>query len=335
MATLGGTALTLLDIAKMTNPDGSVAKIIEILDQTNEVVKDMVWEECNDGDSHQTTIRTGLPSGTWRRYNEGVAPSKGTTAQVRVQTGMLEDRSVIDKDLAEKGGNPEAKRAVEAVAHIQGLGQQMATALFYEDERTNPLRFTGLSAHYASISTSTAASAENVIDGGGSGSDNLSIWFVTHGPFHGVLGVYPKGSKSGLDHKNVGLTKIIDSTGAAGSAYWAYEDWFQWKAGLCVPDWRMNARVCNVDVSNLRAESSDANLIKLMIRAEETLANAAGGKRVIYCNRTAKAWLRIQAEDKRNSTVTLETIGGKPFTMFNGIPVVTCDALLNTESALT
>lgn len=334
MSTIGGTAQTLLDLAKATNPDGSYAKIIEILKQRNEILDDMVWMQCNDGDSHQTTIRTGLPSGTYRRFNVGVAPTKGTTAQVRVGTCMLEANSIIDADLARKGGNEKAARASQAVAHIMGLSDQTAAGIWYEDERVSPDRFTGLAAHYASVSTNTAASAANVIDAAGTTGDNLSIWIVTHGENAGCMGLYPVGSVAGLKHEDKGEVEVIDATGVAGATFTALKDKFQWKHGLCVPDWTQNVRICNVDVANLRAESSDADLIKLLIRAVEMLP-AAMGSRYVYVNRTAKTWLRVQSLDKGQNTVTQETVFGKPVTMVDGIPVRVCDGLLNTEDRLT
>ncbi len=333
MATLGGTALTLLDIAKAMDPDGKYAQIVEILDQTNEMLQDMTWIECNDGDSHQTTIRTGLPSATWRRYNEGVQPSKGTTAQVRCQTGMLEANSIVDRDLANKGGNAKAVRASEAVSHIEGMNQQMATAVLYEDERTNPTRFTGIMAHYGSVNTATAASAENVIDGGGTGSDNTSALLVTWGP-NATTGLVPQGSSAGLRHEDRGEVEVIDATGITGATYIALKDWFQWKVGLAVRDWRRNARVCNIDVSNLRAESGDTDLIKAMIQAEERLPSGNFGNKAWYVNRTVRQWMRIQALEKAAYQITLETIAGKQVVMFNGIPVRVSDALLLTEARI-
>lgn len=333
MSTLGGTALTLLDVLKMTDPDGKASKIVEILMQENGLLEDMTWLECNDGESHQTSIRTGLPTATWRRYNEGVQPSKGTNAQVRAQTGMLEANSIIDRDLAEKGGNLAANRASEAVAHILGMSNQMATAVLYEDERTNQNRITGLAAHYSSISTATAASAQNVIDGGGSGSDCTSIWLVGWGP-DAITGLYPKGAKAGLQHEDRGLVTVADAAGVAGATFDAYKDWFQWKCGVCVRDWTKAARVANIDVSNLRAESSDADLIKKMIMASEVVTKGAA-RYAWYMNGTARTWLRIQKLDKAASQVTFETVEGKPVMMFDGIPVRRTDAILNTEEHLT
>lgn len=330
MATLGGTALTLLDVLKMQDPDGKAAQTVELLNQRNGMLDDITWIECNDGESHQTTLRTGLPSGTWRRYNEGVQPSKGTQAQVRVQTGMLEANSIIDRALAEKGNRVKETRANEAAAHMEGLGQQMAAAMFYEDERTNIARITGIQAHYGTVNTATAASAENVVDAGGTGSDNLSIYKITFGP-NAITGVFPQGSRAGLVHEDKGLVSVADATGITGATYDAYKDWFQWKAGLAVRDWRKAGRIANVDVSNLRAEVSNADLIKKMILLDETVIDG-GGNTAWYMNKTAMAWFRIQALAKASSQITLETLAGVPLIMFAGRPCRRVDVLLNTEA---
>lgn len=334
MTTLGGTAVTLLDILKAQDPKGNYAKIVEILNQKNEILEDMKWMMCNDGTSHQTSVRTGLPSGTYRTYNTGVNPTKGTSAQVRVGTCMLEAVCVVDRDLADRNGNREAYRAGQAKAHIEGLSEQVASAMFYEDERTNPTRFTGLAAHYSSITTTTAASAQNVIDCGGTGSDNSSIWILTHGDMSGVMGLYPDGFVGGLKVEDRGEQRIIDATAVTGASFIGLEHRFSWKPGLCVQDWTQNARVANIDISNLRAQVGDADLVTALIRASELLPTATGN-RVMYMNRTLKTWLRVQAKDAAYGHVTFDSVGGKPMTQWDGIPIKVVDKLLNTESALT
>ena len=79
MSTLTATNPTLLDVAKRVDPNGSVADIVEILNETNEILQDMTVLEANDGTGHKTTIRTGLPSSAWRKLNYGVPASKSTT----------------------------------------------------------------------------------------------------------------------------------------------------------------------------------------------------------------------------------------------------------------
>jgi len=194
MATLGSNVLTLADHAKRLDPDGKVPSIVELLSQSNEILDDMLWMEGNLPTGHRTTVRTGLPAVAWRLLNQGVQPSKSTTAQVDEQCGMLEAWSEVDKDLAMLNGNTAAFRLSEAQAFIEAMNQEMASTLFYGNAGLTPEEFTGLSIRY---SDPAAVNGQNVIDAGGSGSDNSSIWLVAWGG-QTVHGIFPKGSKAGL-----------------------------------------------------------------------------------------------------------------------------------------
>ena len=94
-AEIGNTYLTLMDLYKQLDGKNNVTSaIIEVLQQTNKILDDMMTVECNKGGSHLTTVRSGLPSGTWRKLYEGVLPQKSTNKQVTDATGMLEAWSV-------------------------------------------------------------------------------------------------------------------------------------------------------------------------------------------------------------------------------------------------
>src|SRR5258708_16818956 len=121
MAILRGTALTFAEWAKRIDDDGKVATIINLLSQSNEVLEDMLVIEGNLPTGHKTTIRTGLPSATWRFLNAGVPKTKSTTAQVTDSCGMLEVYSEIDKDLAELNGNTAQFRLSEDIAFLAGM----------------------------------------------------------------------------------------------------------------------------------------------------------------------------------------------------------------------
>ncbi|MFY4545025.1 phage major capsid protein, partial [Escherichia coli] len=71
MAVKGLTALTLADGGKRVDPNGKVDKIIELLGQTTPILQDMPFVEGNLPTGHRTTIRSGLPSATWRLLNYG------------------------------------------------------------------------------------------------------------------------------------------------------------------------------------------------------------------------------------------------------------------------
>src|SRR5688572_2449372 len=110
MSTLSTLALNLSDWAKSLDPDGTVARVIELLEQSNPILKDIPFMEGNLPTGHRTTVRTGLAGASWRLLNAGVTPSKGSKAQIDEQAGQLESWSQVDKKLAELGGNMNAFR---------------------------------------------------------------------------------------------------------------------------------------------------------------------------------------------------------------------------------
>src|SRR5271154_1237517 len=144
MATLASSALTLNEWASRLVPGGTPATVIELLGQTNEMLTDMLWMQCNDGAGHKTTIRAGLPAATWRLLNYGVAKSKSQTAQVRDATGMLEAYSEIDKSLADLNGNTAEFRMGEDMAFIEAMNQNQQQTIVYGSTAATPERFTGL-----------------------------------------------------------------------------------------------------------------------------------------------------------------------------------------------
>jgi len=338
MATLGTSGkVTLLDIAQSMAPDGTVADVAELLTQSNEILLDMPWFEGNLPTGHKASVRTGIPNAVWRSFYQGVPPAKTQRAQVTDSCAILENRSEVDANEANLNGNASAFRLSEASGIVEGMNQQMATALIYGNMSTNPEQFNGLAPRFGSVSTATAATAANVIDGGGTGSDNTSIWLVGWSK-QTVHGIYPKGSTAGLQHKDLGE---IDAFDANQNRFRALADWWQWQCGLHVRDWRSVVRVCNIDVSNLVAESSAADLIKLMVRAMARVPNAvANAQYAFYANRTVKEMLSIQALNKSQNalsvTEALRQFGGVtvsvPELRFLGVPVRTVDSILTTEA---
>lgn len=338
MSTLAATQLTLVDYAKRLDPDkNSVSTAIaELLSETNEILTDMIWKEGNLPTGHRLTMRTGLPSVTWRKLNQGIANSKSTTAQVDEANGMLEAIGTVDVKLAELNGNTAAFRLSENTAFMEAMNIEMAETLFYGDHSTAPEEFLGLAPRYSTISGAT--NGQNIIDGGGTGSDNASIWLVAWSE-KGVYGIFPKGSKVGIEHDpGNGAEWAFD---ANNNRYKAYIDHYTWMTGVALPDWRYVARIANLDVSNLVAESSAADLIKLMSRAMDRIPTFQNTKPVFYVNRTVFSMLKIQALDKSAAALSaglaLEQFGdGQARQLsFLGIPIRLCDALLETEAQIT
>jgi hypothetical protein len=325
---LGTGNLTLADWGKRLDPDGKVPTIIELLMQTNEMLDDMVWREGNLPTGHRTTVRTGLPAVAWRLLNQGITPSKSTTAQIDEQAGMLEAWSEVDKDLALLNGNVQAFRLSEARAFIEAMNEEMQQTIIYGNGGLAPEEFTGLSVRY---SLSTAPNGSNVIKAGGVDTDNTSMWLVAWGE-DTVSGIFPKGSKAGLIHEDYGEVTVEMTAGLAGSRMRALQERWQWKGGIALKDWRYVVRICNLDVSLMNAGVT-IDLIALMEQAVETLPNKLG-KPVFYANRTTRRYLRKFARTQvgLGGGLTFENFEGKRILYFGDIPIRTVDAILNTEA---
>jgi len=329
MATLSTTNPTLADVAKRQDPDGKIDTIVELLAETNEVLDDMTFLEGNLPTGHRTTIRSGLPSSTWRKLNYGVQPSKSTTVQVTDTAGMLEAYAEVDKALADLNGNSASFRLSEDRAFLESMNQTMATTLFYGDTGTDPEKFMGLAPRYSSTS---AESGDNIIVGGGSGSDNTSIWLVVWGP-NTAHGIYPKGSQAGLKHQDLGEVTLED---AASGKYQGYRTHYKWDIGVTLRDWRYVVRIPNIDVSNLTKDaSSGADLVDLMVQAIEKVPNLGLGRATFYGNRTVSSILRRQITNTSNVRLSMDEIAGKRVMTFDGIPFRRNDAILNTEATVS
>lgn len=329
MTVLAVTNPTLIDLARASDPDGKIAAIVEILNQNNEILDDMSWVEGNLPTGHRTTIRTGIPMPTWRKLYGGVQPNKGTTAQVTDSCGMMEAYAEVDKALADLNGNTAAFRLSEDKVHMEGMNQTLAQALFFANEATAPETFTGLAPRF---NLSTAANGENVIKGGGVGTDNTSIWLVCWGP-NTVHGIVPKGSTAGLQMHDKGQV-TIENVDNAGGRMEAYRTHYRWDCGLSVRDWRYVVRICNIDKSDLtKNASAGADLIDLMTQAIEMIPALGLGRPVFYCSRTIRSFLRRQIMNKTvQSTLTMDTVAGKKVVAFDGIPVKRVDALAADEA---
>jgi len=328
MATIGTGVLTLVDWAKRLDPDGSTTLVAELLSQTNRLLDDMPFVEGNLPTGHRTTVRTGLPSVAWRLLNQGIAPSKSTTAQIDEQCGNLEAWCEVDRQLAELNGNVGSFRLSEAQAFIESMNQEMAATTFYGNSGVAPEEFTGLSVRYSST---TAGNGGNVLLGGGAGGDNSSIWLVGWGA-NTVFGIFPKGSKAGLSHEDLGLQVVEVTAGIAGNRMMAYRDHWVWQCGLALRDWRYVARTANIDISDLATTGAD--LQEYMIKMLHRIPDLGMCRPVYYMNRSIFQYLDLQrrADVITGGGISYQNVDGVMTPTFRNIPIRVCDALTEAES---
>lgn len=337
MSTLNQSFLSLADVYKREEGGSrKAARIIEMLAETNDIMQDATTIECNDGSSHISTQRTGLPEGQFRLINRGVKTERSQTEQAKDACGMLEAYSEVDKRLVMKAKSPKEFRMSEARSFIHGMGLTMAETVFYGNLSTSPEKFMGLAPRFSSIEqTDKTKPGYNVIDAGGEASDNTSIWMVTFG--EGLTNfIHPENTKAGFQHTDLGEDTLKD---ANGNSYQGYRDHFTWDLGLAVEDWRYNGRIANIDVSDLLTAGTGtdtaADLEMLLIDLVERRPSDSRGRTVLYMNKQVHTALRKKALRGSNTQLRIDDFGGKKITMFDTIPLRTCEAILNTEGQVT
>lgn len=342
MATIGQTYPQLIDAYK-ASAEGAV---IELLRQNNPILDDAIATQCNMDAVHRHSIRTGYPTVSWGRLYKGVTASKATMQQVDDTTGFLQARSEIDVNLLKLAADPAKARLVDSMPYIEAMNLEMASGMFYHDTATTPEKFKGLAARFSQYNTNVINPAKpnvanQVIHGGGAGSDNTSIWFVTWAD-HATSLLYPKGTKAGISIMDKGEEPVRD---AAGATYYAKVTTYDWHVGAFVKDYRYNARIANIDVSDLRAGSVD--VWALLRKAYYRLYNvygvgAMGGKTAIYMNREVLEVLDAQSSDRSLLAANPNYTGlgqaqveGRIIKTYRDIPIRMTDAILNTEALAT
>lgn len=328
MGVIGNDALTLSDLATRSE-GGKLADIVELLSVDNEMLLDMLWLEANERTSHVTTTRTGLPEVFWRMMNQGVPSSKSTTAQIKEPCAELTARAATDEKLVKLAKDQGKFRLNEAAAFVEAMSQEFASTFWY-GSAASPQEFVGLANRYSDATN--ALNKENIVKGGGAGSDNTSVWLIQWGD-RSIHGIYPQGTEAGLQHQDMGIELVDDGSGT-NAQFRAFRDYFSWMCGIALRDWRYVVRIPNIDVSNLVAESSAADILKLMTKAVHKLPRSGSGNKAFYVNRTVMTMLDIQAQSKTNVYLTVGNEEGQPKVSFRGIPIRISDAILNTEAAV-
>lgn len=348
MSTIANSMLGLADFYAGTENDGSVSHLINMMAQSNAIFEDVMALPASNGSTHKTTMVSTLPNtATWGRLNKGAPLDKLGRTPITDVTAFINKRSTVDVRSGNIIGKDALKmfRLQEAQGIIEGMSQAMSSSWFYSNADANPDAITGLAPRYGDLS---AENGKQIIDAGGTGSDNTSLWMLTWGQ-DAIHTIHPKDSTAGIHHEDMGKQRVTDEN---GDAYYAYEDMFDFHSGIVVRDWTKAVRIANIDVSAMEAGSVD--LFKFMrkgysqlrgIRSADrgTAVPGAGldgnfgmGRSAIYCNKEVLLALEEQSLNAGGSDnyVRLKPmeLEGKEVDSFKKLPIRQVDALVNTEA---
>lgn len=342
MATVGQFYPGLFDMHS-ASPEGQT---LELIKPFNPIMEDALFTECNQGTKHLHSVLDGYPDATWGRLHRGVKASKASWQHAEDTTGWIESRSQIEERILELAKDPARQRLTSSVPFLKTLGLKAQSAFFYGNTDTQVEQIKGILPRMSNFATGIPDPlkphlANQVINGGGVGSDNASIVVVTWSDT-GVQMLYPAGVKAGIKIKDRGSEAVDDGF---GGTYYAKVTTFEQHLGVAVSDYTSSGAVRNIDVSDLMAGTVD--IFKLMRKLKYRLAQtypmgSKHGRTAVYCNRTiAEAW-EDQSSDRAliNANpnyvpVKQAEFEGQMVKTWNGWPVRITDGLLNTEAAIT
>jgi hypothetical protein len=338
-----------VDWARVLNPNGVIEEIAWLLSQNNEMYMDQISQMGNLPLGHKVSVQAGIPQGTYRMANQGVAPTKGIYEQYQFEMSELVEYSCVDKSILTLKGQREEYLWTQTQAAAMGMGQQQASTILYGNSAINPTQFAGFMSFYNTLNTSIATS-KNVLSGGGSGSANASILLACWGNDI-IYDIFPEGSTVGLQIEDKGdIRAIYDSN---GNPFEGNTTYLVWKLGLAIQDWRYCARIANIDTTTAGiAGPTPPSLFDLMndavmlmpsltrrasgIDRTDSPQNAQPGvKPAFYCNRTIRGAMNKQILRDKNVLIEPKEFDGIVADSYRGVPIRNMDQLLNTEATIT
>lgn len=333
--------LSLSELIKRLDPNGNVAPVVSILEENNELIPDIKWNEGNLINGDQITIETSEPDVYWLHENVGIPSSHSTTAIITETCGKLGACSDVSADLLERYDFDPVYRLQEDKAVIRAIGKKATSHFFYGSKATNPEAFDGFTPRYNKLSGER--NSKNVVDCGGRTKDGelTSLWIVGWGDKVG--GIYPKGTKAGIQETDEGPVWIDDGT-KRNTQIKILRTTYKWNIGLAVKDWRYVVRLCNIPLSALRSGTGigtgdtreGKNLLMYIIEGLSKLPAEARNQARIYANNDVLSALNtIALRSQSNVVKFMETTNefGKTgaWSSFLGVPLRRVDQLVNTE----
>jgi hypothetical protein len=336
MATANGNSnvYSLKDILAAKDPNGQLAKVAEILQQSNTMVEDMPMMEGLLEVGDQITVRSQLGSPGWKRFNEYASPSVAKTNQVTELTGHIEDWSQIDCDLVDKSADPAGFMLRDARPKMMAMGQEVVSTAIYGNASVDPKTFTGFMPRLSTLNTTYMSGDPVVLNAGGTTAGaQASILLIGWGEDL-IHGIYPKGSTGGLKFDNKGkVTSEQD-----GKFLDVYRSKFSQDIGLAVRDYRYMVRIANIDVASLStigtSAETAANLYTMLLDALSYIPHPEQSNLVIYAPRIVWSAMSRQAAKSGNAPANTSIKDrGLIFDIF-GVPFKRQDAMLETESVI-
>ena len=314
--------LTSFEVAKRSGFSPDSRRVIEELNAFNELLIDAPIVEANEGTVDSHLVRTAIPHGQLRGYNQGVGKGSSQTKTIKDVISNIEIYSTVDKQLIDESAHPKELMQSEQNAFIEGLSQDITDQLVYGNNDNDVRETNGLAIRRKSLGT-------YCISMGGSNSGHLtSIYLIKWGMDKARI-IYPRGAKNaGVEYNYLGEKTVSDGN---GGEYQAYRAHYRIARGLSVGHEASIIRLCNIDVT----ASNIGNAIAEKIVQVMPLLARGSGTVSIACNSVVKGLMNIAAINKSNVLLPREDPWGNEVLQIGNARFRECPSILLTEATVS
>lgn len=318
--------LTAAELFKRDSISDDQRRIIEQLAVTNEMLLDAPMVEANDRTVNTQIIRTALPKGTHRVYNQGVGTSSSQTDIIHDVVAQVAIYSKVDASIVNNARDPQRFLMDEQLAFLAGLSNDMADDIFYGNHSTNKANIDGFATRRKSLQAGLCVSA-----GGSTDNKQTSVYLVKWGPRFTKY-IYPREAPGlGVQRVDKGIQTIAAPN---GGEYEAYVNYYQADYGIAIGDPRSLIRIANIDMNSDMSDDNAQALIKKILKMKAYLP-AGEGTVSILCNKDVMSIFDQATISKSNVVYTTDDPWGRPVNMIRDMRIRQCDAILNTEAVLS
>lgn len=314
--------LTALERLNRDQQNQDARRIIESLAATNEILLDAPSMEANDRTVNTSVIRTALPHGTHRVYNQGV---KTAASQTRVNHDVvcqLAGYSNVDQKLVDEAANPQEFLQSEVSAFLEGMGQDQAEDIVYGNHAADKAYMDGFAVRRPKID------GKYCIDMGGTTSGSLTSVYICKWARDKMHLIYPKGAAGmGVERIDKGKQTVRAPDGNGDME--AYVNYFTASYGLAVRNEKAFVRLANIKPGTTQA----TDIIKAILQASHRLA-VGDGTIAIYANSDVLSLMDVATVEKNNVCYTAEDPWGRELIKIRTMRLRQVDAILSTEDKI-
>jgi len=309
---------TLLELAAKNTSDANTV-IAQELVKRSDLLKVLQWRSIM-GVQSTTQKVTSRPVSNPRGFNQGTPEKKIDRSNVTWKTAIYEERSDVDKALAE--ANPSSAGGVNGFRQDEDIQFLRSMALSYENNAFNgdvsddPNAFNGFNTFADQLAL------PNVVDGGGTDPDVQTSLYMFTVDMDGVMGLYNENSAPTPQMIDMGL--VDDAEDADGNKFLAYRSVFHWMPGIRINQLGLGR------LANIQADIVPATLLNLM---EDLATDMKTAPTAIICNRATKKKLNRVKTDTIQTMPDDQTLN-RIVDNWNGIPILISDQITSTQEVV-